>query len=423
MKKIKTVSQSAKPTVEPARYLGGIVRYVGGNARYLDGIVRYLGGIVRYSGAVVVLFCLLSLAACGSGADSGVGTGSGSDGGSDADANTGTASETRSEESTTQAGAEQEITKYEDTGFVMGTVLITAIYSSGDNITPEITDLLSETENEYISWRIEDAEIAAINQNAGSNKPTEVSDKTREYIAGALSIGRKSSGAFDVTIGNVSRLWDFDNEKNVVPDDAEIQSLLKNVDYNNIKLQGNTVEMEKGTSIDLGAIGKGIGCDEIEAYLEGNEEVKGLLVNIGGSSTITYGDKGTGEPWKVAVLDPRDDAGYLGVLALEGTHHISTSADYEKYFEKDGKRYHHILDPSTGYPADSGLISTTIVANKGAISDGLSTACFVLGKEKAMKLLEAYDAEGIFVDQDKNVYITDGLRDKFELLADGYHLV
>lgn len=315
------------------------------------------------------------------------------------------------------------ITKYDDVGFVMGTVVNITIYSRGDNKAPDIIDLLSETENKWISWQAETSEIAAINRNAKNNEPTEISDKTRGYIASTLSVARKSGGAFDPTIGNLSRLWDFDNETNVVPADEDIQALVENIGYNNIELKGNTVEMSKDTSIDLGGIGKGIGCDEIEAYLEADQDITGVLVNIGGSSTITYGEKETGEPWKIAVLDPRDDTGYLGVLTLEGTNHVSTSGDYEKFFEEDGKRYHHILDPATGYPADSGLISTTIVAKNGALSDGLSTACFVLGKEGAMKLLEEYDAEGIFVDKDKNVYLTKGLREKFELLAEGYTLV
>jgi thiamine biosynthesis lipoprotein len=355
--------------------------------------------IMKFLLCIALLLCVLSVVACGSSADTDTDT--------DMDV----------------APPSEETTKYEDTGFVMGTVINITTYSGGDNIAPEIIDLLSEIETQYISWRGENSEIAAINENAQSNTPTEVSDKTREYIASALSIAKKSNGAFDMTIGGVSRLWDFDNAKNTIPADTDIKALLQNVGYDKIKLMGNTVEMEQNTSIDLGGIGKGIGCDEIEAYLDGKEDIKGLLVNIGGSSTLTYGEKDTGEPWKVAVLDPRDDAGFLGVLTLEGAHHVSTSGDYEKYFEEDGVRYFHILNPATGYPADSGLISTTIVANSGAISDGLSTACFVLGKEKAIELLAHYDAEGIFVDKDKNVYVTEGMKDRFKLLAEGYKLV
>ena len=110
----------------------------------------------------------------------------------------------------------------------------------------------------------------------------------------------------------------------------------------------------------------------------------------------------------------------LGVLELEGEQYVSTSGDYEKYFIQDGRRYHHILDPATGCPADAGLISVTVLGENGAVSDGLSTACFVLGKEKGAALLEEYGAEGIFVDQEKNVYVTDDLMEDFRLEASGY---
>ena len=110
----------------------------------------------------------------------------------------------------------------------------------------------------------------------------------------------------------------------------------------------------------------------------------------------------------------------MGVLSLSGTTNVSTSGDYEKYFMQNGKRYHHILDPATGYPAESGLISVTVVSDKGLLSDGLSTACFVLGKEKGQKLLETYGAEGIFIDQNKKVTVTKGLKDKFTILNEEY---
>ena len=311
-----------------------------------------------------------------------------------------------------------ETASYEDTGFAMGTVVNQTIYSSNKNIASKIIDILTETENKWISWRVKDSEIAKINHNAQTGTPTEISDETREYIASALSIVKKSDGAFDPTIGKLTRLWDFDGEKNVIPDHEDIRSLLKSVDYANISLKGNEVEVKNQTSIDLGAIGKGIGNDEIEKYLDSLDDVRGALINTGGSSVLTYGSKDTDKPWKVAVLNPRDDSDYLGAISLDGTWHVSTSGDYEKYFEEDGKRYHHILDPYTGYPADKGLISVTIVGKKGATCDGLSTACFVLGKDKALKLLENYDAEAVFVDSDKNVYVTEGLAENFELLAD-----
>ena len=312
---------------------------------------------------------------------------------------------------------------YEDTGFAMGTVVNQTIYSSDKSIASDVIDILTKTEKEWISWRIKDSQIAKINTDAKTGALTKISDETREYMASALSIAQKSKGAFDPTIGKLTRLWNFDDEKNEVPASNEITNLLKSVNYQNVVLKGNNVKIADETSIDLGGIGKGIGNDQIQKYLDSHEDVKGALVNTGGSSVLTYGSKYTGEPWKVAVLNPRDESDYLGAISLDGTWHVSTSGDYEKYFEIDDKRYHHILDPYTGYPADEGLISVTIVGKQGAICDGLSTACFVLGKDKALKLLEGYDAQAIFVDSNKNVCVTEGLKKNFELMADSDYVL
>jgi thiamine biosynthesis lipoprotein len=151
--------------------------------------------------------------------------------------------------------------------------------------------------------------------------------------------------------------------------------------------------------------------------------VSGAVISVGGS-IVTYGQKDDGSDWSVAIAGPRSEEGdYLGILSVSGDKFVSTSGDYEKYFIKDGKRYHHILDPDTGYPAESGLISTTVLCDSGLLSDGLSTACFVLGAEKALDLLEEYGAEGILVDEEKNIYLTDGIAEQFTLLDDGYQIV
>ena len=138
--------------------------------------------------------------------------------------------------------------------------------------------------------------------------------------------------------------------------------------------------------------------------LDADKNVSGMILNLGGSSVMSYGSKPDGSAWQVAVTDPRDTEGeYLGAITIEGGEFLSTSGDYEKYFMEDGKRYHHILDPKTGYPVWNGLDSVTIVCDNGLLADGLSTACFVLGMDDAMELLEKYDADAMFVDEDKNL--------------------
>ena len=240
------------------------------------------------------------------------------------------------------------------------------------------------------------------------------------YLQEILKLSEDSGGAFDPTMGKVIRLWDIGGGNAGIPDEAELKNLLAETGYENLILDGDEAELQSG-SLDLGAVGKGIGCDAVMEFLEEQEGVSGMLMNLGGSSVMVYGEKPDGSHWRVAVRDPRDDeSGFLGALTLKGGEFLSTSGDYEKYFIEDGKRYHHILDPKTGYPAWNGLTSVTVVCGSGLLADGLSTACFVLGREDALPLLEKYGAEAVFVDEDHNVYLTDGMKERFELLKNTY---
>ena len=206
-----------------------------------------------------------------------------------------------------------------------------------------------------------------------------VSDETAGYLKQVLDLSKASDGAMDPTMGKVIRLWDIDGENPHIPNEDELNSLLENVGYEKVTLDGNEVTMPEGVTLDLGAAGKGIGCDAAKQILENHEEVSGMILNLGGSSVMSYGSKPDGSSWQVAVTDPRDTEGdYLGVVALNGTEFLSTSGDYEKYFIEDGVRYHHILDPSIGYPARSGLTSVTVVCDDDLNADGLSTACSVV---------------------------------------------
>jgi thiamine biosynthesis lipoprotein len=206
-----------------------------------------------------------------------------------------------------------------------------------------------------------------------------------------------------------------------VPTEEDLEALMQHVGYEDVVLSGQTVTMEEGCTLDLGAVGKGLGCDRISEYLKGIPEVDGALINLGGSSVMSYGTKPDGSSWKIAVTDPRDTEGdYLGVISLEGEEFLSTSGDYAKYFIQDGVRYHHILDPSTGYPAQSGVQAVTVVCDNGLYADGLSTACFVLGVEKGTELLKQYGADGLFVDDQRNVLLTEGMESRFELIQTSY---
>ena len=312
-----------------------------------------------------------------------------------------------------------DIEKYTNADFAMDTVVSETLYTSGADINTQIGEKLREMETTLLSWTEENSQISQLNNADG--KTMEVSDDLAADLEKIRQLSQDSNGAFDPTLGKIIRLWDIAGENPHVPDQSEIDTLLPEVGYEKIQVDGNNVTLLDGCTLDLGAVGKGMGCDLIMDYLRSQPDVSGMILNLGGSSVMTYGEKPDGSPWKVALTDPRDTEGdYLGAITLDANQFLSTSGDYEKYFIEDGIRYHHILDPKTGYPVQNGLTSVTIVCDQGYLADGLSTACFVLGMDAAKPLLEKYDAEAVFVDEDKNVYVTSGLMDKFELMKDGY---
>ena len=312
-----------------------------------------------------------------------------------------------------------DVEKYTNADFAMDTVVSETLYTSGADINTQIGEKLREMETTLLSWTEENSQISQLNNADG--KTMEVSDDLAADLEKIRQLSQDSNGAFDPTLGKIIRLWDIAGENPHVPDQSEIDTLLPEVGYEKIQVDGNNVTLLDGCTLDLGAVGKGMGCDQIMDYLQTQPDVFGMILNLGGSSVMTYGEKPDGSSWKVALTDPRDtEGGYLGAITLDANQFLSTSGDYEKYFIEDGIRYHHILDPKTGYPVKNGLTSVTIVCDQGYLADGLSTACFVLGLDAAKPLLEKYDAEAVFVDEDKNVYVTSGLMDKFELMKDGY---
>ena len=326
-------------------------------------------------------------------------------------------------------GNENGISGYTKTDFVMDTVLSETIYGK-TNLTDEVKNQLSVLEKEKLSWREKNSETAQINDSGSRGNPYVMDEDFSMWVNTSLELAEASEGAFDPTIGNLTRLWNIEGEKPTVPAQDEITRVMEEIGYSNIKNDEEThsISMEDGCTLDLGAVGKGIGCDVIKEYFEKEPAVKGAVISIGGS-ILVYGDKGNGEDWSVAIRDPEKELdSYMGVLHLSETACVSTSGDYEKYFMQDGKKYHHILDPTTGYPAESDLTSVTVVCRQGEktdglLSDGLSTACFVLGKEKGMQLLEQYGAGGIFIDKENQVYVTGNLEDQFEIINEAYTLV
>ena len=321
-------------------------------------------------------------------------------------------------------GQQTECEKSIDTA--MGTVISQTVYVTGNS--PTVTDVvlqkLNDLEQQELSWRLNSAEVAQINAAAG-NGQIQLSAAMAGRLERCLQISEQTGGAFDVSIGQLSRLWDIDTwaaaddpQDYELPGREEIEQALASAGWQQMILEQRTdsmaVSIPSGMQLDLGAVGKGVALDEIRKTLEEYPKVSGAVISVGGS-ILTYGSKPEGGAWQIAVTDPQDPSQSVGVLTLDGGYCVSTSGDYERYVEVDGVRYHHILDPRTGFPARSDVAGVTIVTKDGFLSDALSTACFVLGQEKGQKLLEKYDAEGLFIDHEGTITMTEGMQQYFHL--------
>lgn len=254
-----------------------------------------------------------------------------------------------------------------------------------------------------------DSEIYQANHSGGA--PVTLSDDTRQLLAEALALCKETEGALDVTVYPVVRAWGFTTGEYRVPEDTELSALLEQVDYTRATLDGNTLALPAGMELDLGAVAKGYAGDRIMDLFRSTGMIYSI-VELGGN-VQALGTKPDGSPWRVAVQAP--EGGYAGVLEIVGKA-VVTSGGYQRYFEQDGEIYCHIIDPASGLPVRNGLASVTIVADRGIQADALSTALFVMGRERA----EAYwrdrsDFDFILLGEDGTVAITEGLEGSFSL--------
>ncbi len=277
----------------------------------------------------------------------------------------------------------------------------------------ELEHLLSVTD--------ENSDIYRLNRGGSC----QISDTTAQIMEKALGVCDRTEGALDISIYPVLKCWGFTTGENKVPTAQELESHLASVDYRKVKFSGDTgavtASIEEGMEIDLGSIVKGYTGTMIADYYRENG-VKSALINLGGNVQCV-GKKPNGEPWKVAIKSPFSDtqSGIYGVLSAEDEA-IITSGGYERYFEENGEIYWHILDPTTGYPAKSGLLSVTIVGRDGLVCDGLSTALFVKGLESAIDIWKkSDDFEAIFITEEGDVYITEGIAKDFSLSSEYYN--
>jgi thiamine biosynthesis lipoprotein len=266
-----------------------------------------------------------------------------------------------------------------------------------------------------LSRFLPDSDISRVNGSAGI-KSEKASLETYNVLSKAVELSRCFPGCFDVTIGPLVTLWKIGKGSCAQPDESSIKQVLPLVNYRDLILDPREITAglrNVGQSVDLGGIGKGFAGDKILEVFK-RFGISSAYSNLGGN-VVTLGAKPDGSPWHVGIQHPRQENRLIGSVSVVNQT-VVTSGDYQRYFaDSQGKRHHHILDPTTGYPAESGLISVSIVTEKSVAADTLSTIVFVAGMEKGLAFLRSFpETEAILVDSDLQVYVTQGLRYRFQ---------
>ena len=296
--------------------------------------------------------------------------------------------------------------------FAMDTVM--RVTANGTEAEDAVTAAVAEINrlDALFSVGNENSDIAKLNVE----HMAVVSDDTFSLVQRSLQLYQDTDGALNITVYPLMEAWGFTTGEYRVPEQTEIDSLLQTMQIGEIRCdsQKKTVILPEQTKIDLGAIAKGYTSARLMEIFE-EYDISSAMVSLGGNIQVK-GSKPDGTSWKVAVEDPFSDSenAYAGILSVADKA-VVTSGTYERYFEKDGKRYHHILDPATGYPAEKGLASVTIVSDDGTLADALSTALFVMGKEKAVAYWKAHAKEFdmILIEDDGTISVSEGIENVF----------
>jgi len=303
--------------------------------------------------------------------------------------------------------------------YAMGTLIDQVIYGKNAKITSKEVSKKIKTIERQMTVKLPGGDVDKINKNA-TKSAVVVDREILNLIKSSIKISKLSNGAFDITILPIVNLWGIGTDKERIPSDSEIKKLLPLVNYRDIVIddEKSSVFLKKeNQKIDLGGIAKGYAGD-VAIGIYKNQSIKKAIINLGGN-VVTLGSKVDNQPWTIGIQNPREKNGVIIGTVKVSNKAVVSSGDYERYFEKNGVRYHHIIDPKTGKPARSGLISSTIIAKSSTEADGLSTATFILGLDEGMKLIRKYkNDEAIFVTYDKKVYTTDGLNGIFEFKDD-----
>ncbi|MCL2793301.1 MAG: FAD:protein FMN transferase [Spirochaetaceae bacterium] len=303
----------------------------------------------------------------------------------------------------------------------LGTLVELSVFEGGgSNILRDAVMLISAYEDK-LSRTQELSEISMINRNAGIS-PVKVSDDTFYIISKSLYYSELSNGFFDITIGPLVSLWGIGTAEARVPSVEEINNAISLIDYRKVRLtpSENLVFLEeKGMEIDLGGIAKGFIADKVfEFFIEAG--VKSAIINLGGDIRL-LGRRPEGRPFRVGIQNPFAGMGeYLGIYHGENIS-IVASGVYERFFEEDGVRYHHIFNPNTGFPADNDIMGLSVITAQTADADAVSTFLFMLGARGALEVAERLrGVEVIIITEDKRILLSSGIGDSFTLLNNDF---
>ena len=261
------------------------------------------------------------------------------------------------------------------------------INSGDEKILSECSDYLHYLDRIWSTTR-EDSEI--------NNLQKGLSPQTRDIIEKSIDYSKKTKGDFDITVGKSSKLWNDAINSKTLPTDEEIQTARETIGYTALS-EGNL----SNASLTLGAIAKGYASDRILEILK-NSGIDSAMINLGGN-IYALGTQGMGKPWNIGIQDPQNPDKTIGRLKIRDSA-VVTSGNYIRYFDFNGTRYHHIINPHTGMPANSGLISVTIISPDATTADALSTASFTGGLEEGISLISEFGVMGIFITDDNNIY-------------------
>lgn len=316
------------------------------------------------------------------------------------------------QESSPDTGTKAEVPSASADIFAMDTYMTVTCYGERCEEAVEAAENEIRRLDDLLSVGNEDSEISRINRDGTGT----VSEDTAEMVAEALSLCNTTGGAFDITVYPLMELWGFTTGNFAVPDAAALADALADSGSDKVTLDGGTVTLSEGQGIDLGGIAKGFTSARLMEIFREYDLVSGV-VSLGGNVQC-YGTKTDGSLWRCGIQDPQDPDGdsYLGVLSLADKA-VITSGAYERYFvdEATGETYHHILDPRTGYPANNGLLSVSVVSANGMLADGLSTGCYVMGLERSIDYWRTYGSEFdlILMDEAGEVYVTEPIAEQF----------